>query len=210
MPESGSPAHLSPERERALLECYRLIYRAELVADTLDLGCSDDLGDLPGVSPSRAHQILPGALVADATGLHEALGGDVLAVALFPLASTALGASTGERLLLRLAHREKRLARWDEARGEYAEELGRLYRAYRERLERLGRRDETLHRAAALDAIREDPSRWGATPVLRKPALRMRSERNSPCLNGFPARCWTPTRFMPRTSSCSTAPDCAG
>ena len=27
---------------------------------------ADDLGDLPGVSPSRAHQILPGALVADA------------------------------------------------------------------------------------------------------------------------------------------------
>ena len=26
----------------------------------------EELGDLPGVSPSRTHQILPGALVADA------------------------------------------------------------------------------------------------------------------------------------------------
>ena len=26
----------------------------------------DDLGDIPGVSPSRAHQIVAGALVADA------------------------------------------------------------------------------------------------------------------------------------------------
>jgi ATP-dependent helicase/DNAse subunit B len=48
----------------------------------------------------------------------------------------------------------------------YGEELARLYRAYRSLLDRLGRRDETLHHAAALDAIREAPARWGATPVL--------------------------------------------
>jgi len=52
------------------------------------------------------------------------------------------------------------------ARQEYAEELGRLYRAYRDRLDRAGRPDVTLHRTAALDAIREDRARWGATPVL--------------------------------------------
>jgi ATP-dependent helicase/DNAse subunit B len=51
-------------------------------------------------------------------------------------------------------------------RAAYAEELGRLYAAYRRRLDHLGRRDAALHRAAALDAIREDPGRWGDTPVL--------------------------------------------
>ena len=65
----------------------------------------------------------------------------------------------------------------------YAEELGRLYRAYRERLERLGRRDATLHRAAALDALREEPARWGTTPVLllrlRRPHRRCSATRSS-------------------------------
>jgi ATP-dependent helicase/DNAse subunit B len=54
----------------------------------------------------------------------------------------------------------------DEARRAYGEELGRLYGAYRDRLAALGRTDETLHRAAALDAIREERARWGTTPVL--------------------------------------------
>jgi ATP-dependent helicase/DNAse subunit B len=52
------------------------------------------------------------------------------------------------------------------ARREYAEDVGRMYAAYRERLDRLGRRDETLHHAAALDALLEAPAKWGATPVL--------------------------------------------
>jgi RecB family exonuclease len=56
------------------------------------------------------------------------------------------------------------LRAWDG--GEYAEDLGRLYAGYRDRLERLGRRDETLHHAAALDALLEAPARWGDTPVL--------------------------------------------
>ena len=50
--------------------------------------------------------------------------------------------------------------------GEHAEDLGRLYAGYRDRLERLGRRDETLHHAAALDTLLEAPARWGDTPVL--------------------------------------------
>jgi hypothetical protein len=54
----------------------------------------------------------------------------------------------------------------DAARQTYADELGRLYGAYRAELDRLGRRDETLRHAAALDAIREAPGRWGTTPVL--------------------------------------------
>lgn len=51
-------------------------------------------------------------------------------------------------------------------RRRYGAELAGLYRAYRERLRALGRSDERLHQAAALDALREAPGRWGATPVL--------------------------------------------
>jgi ATP-dependent helicase/DNAse subunit B len=47
----------------------------------------------------------------------------------------------------------------------YAEELGALYGAYRDRLERLGRTDRALRDLAALDVLRTDPSRWGDTPV---------------------------------------------
>ena len=61
------------------------------------------------------------------------------------------------------------LRRWaedDPGRAAYGEDLARLYAAYRARLERLGRRDAPLHQAAALDALREQPTRWGPTPVL--------------------------------------------
>ncbi|HEV2813954.1 MAG TPA: hypothetical protein VGW10_11945, partial [Solirubrobacteraceae bacterium] len=54
----------------------------------------------------------------------------------------------------------------DDQRRGYADDLGRLYAGYRDRLDRLGRRDETLHHAAALDALLEAPAKWGATPVL--------------------------------------------
>lgn len=54
----------------------------------------------------------------------------------------------------------------DEARAAYGDELGRLYGAYRDRLDALGRRDARLHEVAALDALREDRGRWGTTPVL--------------------------------------------
>jgi ATP-dependent helicase/DNAse subunit B len=51
-------------------------------------------------------------------------------------------------------------------RAAYAEELARLYGAYRDRLEALGRRDRVLHDQAALDALRLDPARWRRTPVV--------------------------------------------
>ena len=53
----------------------------------------------------------------------------------------------------------------DDGRRAYADEVAGLYAAYRRKLDRLGRRDEPLHAAAALDAARENPSAWGATPV---------------------------------------------
>ncbi|HEY7968165.1 MAG TPA: PD-(D/E)XK nuclease family protein [Solirubrobacteraceae bacterium] len=50
-------------------------------------------------------------------------------------------------------------------RAVYAEELAALYASYRRALERLGRLDPELRAAAALDALRLAPQRWGRTPV---------------------------------------------
>jgi ATP-dependent helicase/DNAse subunit B len=51
------------------------------------------------------------------------------------------------------------------ARAAYAEELARLYGAYRDGLRAIDRRDRVLHDQVALDALRLEPARWGATPV---------------------------------------------
>jgi ATP-dependent helicase/DNAse subunit B len=50
-------------------------------------------------------------------------------------------------------------------RARYAEELARLYGAYRDIVRDLGRRDRVEHDLAALDALRLEPARWRATPV---------------------------------------------
>jgi ATP-dependent helicase/DNAse subunit B len=103
------------------------------------------------------------------------------AVAATPLSALAGSARTAgfTRALLRLVDEleEQRitpqrlrqaLRAWaasDDGRRAYADEVAGLYAAYRRKLERLGRRDAPLHAAAALDAVREDPAAWGATPV---------------------------------------------
>ena len=103
------------------------------------------------------------------------------AVATTPLVALAPSAATGGfvRALLRLVDEleearvtpqrlTQALRAWaggDAGRRAYADEVAGLYAAYRRRLERLGRRDEPLHAAAALDALREDPAAWGETPV---------------------------------------------
>ena len=51
------------------------------------------------------------------------------------------------------------------SRAAYAEELAALYSGYRRALEATGRTDDDLRLAAAVDALREDPARWGAPPV---------------------------------------------
>jgi ATP-dependent helicase/DNAse subunit B len=51
------------------------------------------------------------------------------------------------------------------SRADYAEELAALYSGYRRVLEATGRTDDDLRLAAAVDALREDPGRWGARPV---------------------------------------------
>lgn len=53
----------------------------------------------------------------------------------------------------------------DPSRVPFAEELGALMLAYRREQDRTGRSDRPRHVTAALDALREDPARWGATPV---------------------------------------------
>ena len=103
------------------------------------------------------------------------------AIAATPLSALAGSAATGGfvRALLRLVDEleEARVtpqrltqalrvwAQEDPGRRAYADEVSGLYAAYRRRLERLGRRDRTLHAAAALDAVRESPAAWGETPV---------------------------------------------
>ena len=102
----------------------------------------------------------------------------VAATALRALAGSA-GTAGFARALLRLVDEleEQRvtpqrltqaLRAWaasDDGRRAYGDEVAGLYSAYRRTLDRLGRRDEPLHAAAALDAVREDPAAWGATPV---------------------------------------------
>jgi ATP-dependent helicase/DNAse subunit B len=50
-------------------------------------------------------------------------------------------------------------------RRRFAAELASLYGGYRRALERLGVLDAELAAVAALDALRLEPARWGATPV---------------------------------------------
>lgn len=65
----------------------------------------------------------------------------------------------------RLTQALRAWAAGDPARAAYADEVASLYAGYRRRLERLGRLDTRLYEAAALDALRENPAAWGATPV---------------------------------------------
>jgi ATP-dependent helicase/DNAse subunit B len=53
----------------------------------------------------------------------------------------------------------------DEGRRAYGEDIAALYRGYRSALERLGRPDRERWALDALDALRETPRHWGATPV---------------------------------------------
>ena len=81
----------------------------------------------------------------------------------------ALGELFAELQVRRVAptRLEGALERWRAADGlgEERTELGRLYAAYRAELRRLGRVDAEQLAVRALDALRERPSRWGATPI---------------------------------------------
>jgi ATP-dependent helicase/DNAse subunit B len=51
------------------------------------------------------------------------------------------------------------------SRARYAEEVAAIYRGYRDGLEAAGLADPELFAWGALDALRREPERWGATPV---------------------------------------------
>ncbi len=51
------------------------------------------------------------------------------------------------------------------SRAAYAEELAALYSAYRNALERMGRTDDDLRLAAAVDGLRAQPDLWPGRPV---------------------------------------------
>ena len=53
----------------------------------------------------------------------------------------------------------------DGPRRAYAEEVAAIYRGYRDGLESAGLADPELFAWRALDALRREPGRWGATPV---------------------------------------------
>ena len=53
----------------------------------------------------------------------------------------------------------------DGPRRAYADEIAAIYRGYRDGLEAAGLADAELFAWHALDALRRDPARWGATPV---------------------------------------------
>ncbi len=65
----------------------------------------------------------------------------------------------------RLTQALRAWAAGDSGRKAYGDEVAALYSAYRRSLERLRARDRPLYAAAALDALRERPAAWGATPV---------------------------------------------
>jgi ATP-dependent helicase/DNAse subunit B len=80
----------------------------------------------------------------------------------------ALSDLVGELEIRRVtpARLQRAVASLDGADAPALGALGGLYRDYRAALERLGRPDAELRAVRALDALRERPALWGATPVL--------------------------------------------
>jgi ATP-dependent helicase/DNAse subunit B len=73
-----------------------------------------------------------------------------------------------ERSLISSERFAQALGAWADGRGSrkrYGRELASIYGSYVRQLERLGRVDAELYAWRAVDALRADPGRWGATPV---------------------------------------------
>ncbi|HEX2086762.1 MAG TPA: PD-(D/E)XK nuclease family protein [Solirubrobacteraceae bacterium] len=152
-------------------------YRRELADDGLVFGARVETFD--GLLREVAHRVGPfraplGRLARERVAVAAAEAVD--SPALRASAATPGFAPAACRLFDELEEERVTPQRWiaalrtwadgDEQRRGYAEDLGRLYAAYRDRLARLDRLDETLHQAAALDALLEARGAWGATPVL--------------------------------------------
>jgi ATP-dependent helicase/DNAse subunit B len=73
-----------------------------------------------------------------------------------------------ERALVTPARFAQAMRKWgeeDRRRSDLARDIGSLYLAYRDELERLGRVDPELFLWRGLDALRGSPDAWGSTPV---------------------------------------------
>ncbi len=72
-----------------------------------------------------------------------------------------------ERSMVEPARLTRALRAWagEGPRRAYAEEVAAVYRRYREGLDAAGLEDEELYAWRALEALRGQPERWGATPV---------------------------------------------
>jgi ATP-dependent helicase/DNAse subunit B len=141
-------------------------YLRELAGDSVAMG----------VRVERFEGLL-GEVVARAGIVEPVLGGlarDRLLEALAEPAmrgfAHALGELFAELQVRRVApaRLQRALESWRTADGHGAQsgELGRLYASYRAELARLGRLDVEQRAVRALDALRQRPSLWRATPVL--------------------------------------------
>jgi ATP-dependent helicase/DNAse subunit B len=153
------------------------IYRRELAAGGTVLGVrverfnglERELARRAGV-PGRTLTVLQAERVAAAAIAATPLDRLQAAAATpgFPTALVAFVNELGEARVEppRLVAALRAWAQQEPGRTAFAEELGALVLAYRRAAEKTRRRDRPQHVTAALDALREDPRRWGGTPVL--------------------------------------------
>lgn len=151
-------------------------YRAELAGDGLLLGVAVErfeglmsvVADRAGVLPRpaselvREHVARAAVAACDLGPTARSAATPGFAGALVALAGELAGHGVGTG---RFVAAMRSWAQAEPARRAYAEDLGRLVAAYRDRLERLGRLDPADADRAALDVIRREPRRWEATPV---------------------------------------------
>ncbi len=148
-------------------------YRRELAASGAVFGV--EVVTFEGLLREIAHRTGIAGRPLGALARERVLAAAVAGADLGPLAASAATPGFARALLDLVAELEQQraeparvwaaLRRWGEeepSSAAYAEDLGRLYGAYRRELERLGAVDAELHRAAALDALRLAPGAWGA------------------------------------------------
>ena len=152
-------------------------YRSELAGDDVLLGVRverfaglmAEVADRAGVLPRPASRIVreqvarAAAALCDLGPTARSAATDGFAGALVDLAAELAGHGVGTG---RFVAAMRAWGQADPARAAYARDLELLICAYRDRLERLGRPEPADSGRAALDVLRGEPRRWGATPVV--------------------------------------------
>ena len=152
------------------------IYRRELAAGGAVLGVRVETiagllrelarrGGVPGRTLTELQRERVAAAAIAATPLERLAG--AARTPGFPGALVAFAQELGEARVEppRFVAALRAWAAGDPSRADFAQELGALVLAYRRQQEKTGRRDRPAHVTAALDALRQDPARWGGTPV---------------------------------------------